>query len=213
MNEPPVQPFDDPALKAALGRALDRERAPDALRKRVLAMAATGASGARSEKPLPLFKRSRLYRLAVAAILVIGFGGLGYQIWDMQREPTYDPTTAFSTSLYQAMLDAHAARSAKGASGDTAATLAAAGSLAPRVGRPVFVADLAKDGWTFEGGGVRKVGSDTAAQLYFTKGKAAVSVFSLPSSAAPGARDGQTYDASSQVKSLLAQHKGELSGS
>ncbi len=57
-----------------------------------------------------------------------------------------------------------------------------------------LAADLAKDGWTFRGGAVRGVGSHRWRSSYFTKGKAAVSVFSLPAEAAPEAKDGMTYD-------------------
>jgi len=45
---------------------------------------------------------------------------------------------------------------------------------------------------------VRTVASFQAAQLYFTKGKASVSVLSLPASAATTAKEGSTYETSFQ---------------
>lgn len=239
MQDSPVQPFDDPALKAALRRSLERESAPAALRDKIKGLSTATAAAEPENKPIPMFRRSPLYRLAVAAILVIGFGGLGYQIWKMNQSP-YDTRTVFTASLYQEMIDAHNARTGSSA-GDSVTDFAAAPGLSGKLGRSVFVADLTKDGWTFKGGSVRKVGSDQAAQLYFTKGKSAISVFSLPKSAVPTAQDEQTYDAiqngaaiagftrgdglfcivetsqdgpmtdSQGVRAMLEAHKGEIS--
>jgi hypothetical protein len=213
-----VPSFEDPALKAALRRNLGRESAPAALRERIGAMAAgagggsaavtgprlvSGAGGAggaplgeRAERPIPIRGRSPLYKLAVAAILILGFGGLAYQVREMTKDP-YDYSVAISDSLYASMVEAHRARQAAGtaaAAGDTVASVAGAGELQKGINRPVFVADLTKDGWTFQGGGVRNVGEHQAAQLFFTKGAAAVSVFSLPAGAASGAQEGWSYD-------------------
>ena len=241
MQEQPVQPFDDASLKAAVRRALGSgEGAPAGLRERILAAGNTDTREA-SDRPIPLYRRSPLYRFAAAAVVVIGFGALGYTIWDMTRVPTYPgkPTYAFSNSLYKAMIQTHEARRSGSASPDTVDTLAGASSLAGAIGRPAFVADLTKEGWTFRGGGVRSVGSHAAAQLFFTKGEAAISVFSLPASAAPQAGEGATYDTVfdgspiagythrnglycivgssadgsltvGEVKELLEKHRGEL---
>src|SRR5438128_2720620 len=166
MNDPSLEPADDPALRGALRRALGVESAPAGLRERVMAMTA---------KPAPGLRRSIGYKLAVAAVLVLGFGGLGYQIWQMNRGPVYDRSKfALSHELYQAMVDAHSARGKEAGSGD-AGTVSAAANLSQSIQRPVFVADLTRDGWTYRGAGVRNVGSNTAAQLYFTKGKQAIS--------------------------------------
>jgi hypothetical protein len=242
MQEQPVQPFDDPSLKVALRRALDSgERVPDGLRERILAAGKADGPVA-SDRPIPLYRRSPIYRFAAAAVVVIGFGALGYTLWDMTRQPDYTPNASYalSNSLYKAMVETHQARQSGAATPpDTVNTLAAAPSLSGAIGRATFVADLTKDGWTFQGGGVRNVGSHPAAQLFFTKDKAAISVFSLPASAAPQARDGGTYDTVfngmpiagftkkgglycivgssadgslkvDEVKELLERHRGEL---
>lgn len=242
MQEPPVQPFDDPGLKAALRRVMDpAEAAPAGLRERILARGFTDREEEEAPKPIPMPRRSPMWvRFAAAAVLVIGLGTLAYQVWDMNRPPRYDPAYAISNSLYKAMVQTHQAREGGTATpADSVKTLAAAPKLSETTGRPTFVADLTKDGWTFEGGAVRQVGSHAAAQLFFTKDKAAISVLSLPASAAPGAQDGTTYDVEfkghpiagftrqgglycivgssadgslnvSDVKALLERHQGEL---
>lgn len=196
MQQPSLQPFDDPALKAALRRSLGQEAAPAALRDRIKAMAQQNAPVANyspgQQKPIPLFRKSPLYRLAVAAILIIGFGGLAYQIYQMNKSP-YDQTQVFTAGLYQSMLDAHTARQ-QSTVADPVTSMASAATLSKQIGQPVFVADLTKEGWTFKGGSVTKVGSDQAAELYFTKGNSAVSVFSLPASLVPNAKEGQSYE-------------------
>ncbi|MDB5321212.1 MAG: hypothetical protein JWN40_2843 [Phycisphaerales bacterium] len=239
MEQRPVQFTDDPALKSALRRTLDVESAPAALRERVMALKAGG--DAQAGNPIPMFRRrSPLYWLAVAAVLVLGVGMLGYQIWQMNRGPVYDPSRfALSQSLYKAMVDAHSARAKEVGTGDIG-PVATAANLSQSIQRPVFVADLTRDGWTYRGAGVRNVGSNTAAQLYFTKGKQAISVFSLPASTASGAREDEEYDKDfngspiagfthgpglycivgsseddslplAEVKRLLAAHRGEIS--
>jgi len=242
MEQLPNQFTEDPALKAALRRALDQEAAPAALRNRILAL--TGESAAQTTqaaRPLKMPQRSPLFRFAVAAVLVIGFGALGYRIWQMNQGPVYDRGTVLSQELYKAMVDTHVARGAQ-TTPDQVTTLVAAGELSKSIDRPVFVADLTHDGWTFQGAGVRKVGEHQAAQLYFTRGKEAISVFSLPASAATNSRDDEDYvkdfngspiagfthgkglycivgsssDDSLQVgevKRLLDEHRGEISKS
>jgi len=242
MEQLPNQFTEDPALKAALRRALDQEAAPAALRNRILALSAESSTEA-AEPPRSLKmpqQRSPLFRFAVAAVLVIGFGALGYRIWQMNQPPAiYNPLVAIPQALYQEMVNVHAARGAQ-TTPDEVSTFADAAKLGQSIQRPVFVADLTRDGWTFQGAAVRKVGSDMAAQLYFTKGKEAISVFSLPASAAPAARDDQDYDKVfngspiagfthgkglycivgsspddslqvTEVKRLLAEHRGEIS--
>jgi hypothetical protein len=257
MQDHPVPSFDDPALKAALRRALDSETAPTSLRDRIRAIAAEEperpvlsytaaapepaptAAADTGDRPIPLFRRSPLFRLAAAAIVIIGIGSLAFQVWNTSR-PAAPSGYVLQPSLFKAMIATHSAR-ATGAeqSPDTAKTLADAAKLSQTTNRPVLVADLTKDGWTFDGAGVRGVGQFTAAQLFFTKGNAAISVLSLPASAAPNAVENSTYDtvfngapiagfvkngglfcivgsspdgslSIGEVKGLLERHKGEL---
>jgi hypothetical protein len=228
MEEPAAQSFEDPKLKAALRRVLGSEGAPAGLRERIAAMAEGDTPPIRVN-----WRQSWVYKLAVAAVLVVGVGGLAFQVWKMNHP--YNPAVAISDSLYEAMLTAH--HSGEAASGVTA--LAKAEELKTQINRPVLVADLTRDGWRFDGGGVRKVGDFSAAQLKFSKGKASISVFSLPAKAASGAQYGAEYDTVfngspiagflkgsglycivgsstdgsltvDEVKRLLAEHKGDL---
>lgn len=202
-----------------------------------MALAAESGESQAAPRSLKMPQRSPLFRLAVAAVLLIGFGALGYRIWQMNQGPTYTPM--LSQAIYKAMVDTHVSRGAQ-TTPDQVTTLAAAGDLSKSIDRPVFVADLTRDGWTFHGAGVRNVGEHQAAQLYFTKGTQSISVFSLPASATKGAHDDQDYDKDfngspiagfvhgkglycivgsspddslpmAEVKRLLNEHRGEIS--
>jgi hypothetical protein len=148
MQEPPAQPFNDPALKAALRRALDQPSAPAALRDRIRAMAVetrpAAAPAPREEaRPIPLRPRGFLYKFAVAAVLILGVASLAYQVWQMNQKPKYDYTVAIPDSLYEAMVQTHTARASAPAGGDSVASADAAASLGSQIKRPVLAADLA----------------------------------------------------------------------
>jgi len=121
---------------------------------------------------------------------------VGYQVYLANRPPTYSPVAQYAIppSLYKGMTQTHDERVAGSATPDTTTDLAAAKTLSDAVKRPVFIAQLTAEGWKFEGGGVRDVGQYSAAQLFFTKGKASISVFSLPAKAVPQAKDDVPYD-------------------
>ena len=242
MKEPPVQPFDDPALQVALQRSLGRPSAPPALRERILT--ATRAQSGKStaapieHKPIRMFRQSPLYKLAMAAVVLICVGVAAVMVYINTRPPTYDLAYDFPKKLYTDMLATHDAR-AKSPAGDTVTNLAAATDLSKQLNQPVFVADLTRDGWAFAGGGVRNVGKYSAAQLFFTKGTAKISVFSLPRETVPKAPEGSHYDITwqgapiagfmgkgglfcivgnsedksldvNEVKRLLAEHESEI---
>lgn len=131
----------------------------------------------------------------MAALIMIGFGGLTYRIWEMNQPPKYDGTTVISPYFYNDMLTAHARRVAGESGPDTVTSLAAAGSdLGKQLGRGVFVPDLSPEGWAFQGGAIRKIGSFDAAQLYYTKGEQSLSAVSLPTSAMRDSAEGARYD-------------------
>jgi hypothetical protein len=248
--EPPVSSFDDPALKSALQRSLPKERAPEGLRQRIAAMAA-GASaetptmriapqGSVGEVPIRNLRHSwqKWGRLAAAAVFAIAAVVAAVMINRQSGAPA--PGYEIANSVFKGMVNAHEARKAGTATPDTVTTLASAGAtLSKTLGHGVLAADLTQDGWTFQGGAVRNVASFQAAQLFFTKGNASISVLSLPASAASSAKDGSSYEISFQgspiagyvkqgglycivgqsadnsltiqdVKSLLEKHRGEI---
>jgi hypothetical protein len=198
MAQPPVQPPDDPALRAALRRALGTEHAPAALRVRIQALASNAGVATATDQPtdqplrLPAPRRGPLYKLAMAAVLLICFGGAAFQIWRINQPPKYDATYAIPNSVYKAMADAHTARAAQ-QSPDTVTTLATATDLAKQLGRPVFVPDLTRDGWTFQGGAVRAAAGKQVPQLFYTKGDQSLSAFSFPADVAQ-TQDGTDYE-------------------
>jgi len=256
MEDPQVQSFDDPALKAALRRALDQEGAPGDLRDRIRALAASSPPAAEpvpymraarateeaTDAPIPMFRRGPVFKFAAAAVLVLGLVSLGYQVYLANRPPNYSAVAAYAIppSLYKGMTQTHDERVAGSANPpDTTTDLTAAKGLSNTVKRPVFIAQLTAEGWKFQGGGVRDVGPHSAAQLFFTKGNASLSVFSLPASAVPQAKDDVPYDTVfnghpiagvvhkgglycivgsstddslklDEVKSLLESHRGEI---
>ena len=204
-------------------------------------MRAVGAGQeAATNAPIPMFRRGPVFKFAAAAVLVLGLGSLGYQVYLANRAPSYVAQYVVPPSLYKGMTQTHDERVAGSATpADTTTDLAAAKGLSDTVKRPVFVAQLTSNGWKFVGGGVRDVGPHSAAQLFFTKGNASISVFSLPASAVPQAKDDVTYDTVfnghpiagfvhkgglycivgsstddslklDEVKSLLQSHRGEL---
>ena len=132
-------------------------------------------------------------RLAAAAVFALA-AVMTAVIINRQSEPDPDSVYAIPNSVYKGMVKTHEDRKNNAGGADTITSLAAANTLSQTLGRPVLAADLTKDGWTFQGGAVRNVASFKAGQLFFTKGKATLSVLSLPASAATTAKDGSTYD-------------------
>jgi len=200
--EPPVHSFDDPALKAALGRSLPKDRAPQALRNRIAALTASAAnpSGAKpsawEDAPplkLPIY-RQKWVRMAVAALFAVA--AVITAVLVNRNANSVTPGYEIANSVYRGMVSTHEARKNNTATPpDSVTTLASVGQqLSKQLGRGVWAPDLTKDGWTFHGGAIRTIGSSQIAQLYFTKGQESLSVLSLPSSLAKGAKDGSTYE-------------------
>jgi hypothetical protein len=211
-----VSEFNDPDLKTALRRAIPREQAPESLRRRIAALAANPAAATATTQPamrldadsapatttadqpktLPLFRRQP-FRLAVAALFAVA-AVLTAVLINRRAGDDAAQQYVIPNSVYKAMVKVHEERKNATSPGDTVTTLASAAQLSKTLDRPVFAPELAKDGWIFQGGAVRNVGSFPSAQLYYTKGKSSLSVLSLPASAASKAKDGSTYDISFQ---------------
>jgi len=213
MEETPIQPFEDPELKAALRRVLPdaRETVPEGLRARIASMAQAAQVGEEcagdpgapppAQTPRPVAgkigatPKSPWRRWGMAAIVVIGFGGLAFRVWEMNQPTPYDKAIAIPTTFYEAMRTAHARRAAGEAGPDQVTTLASAGpTLSKQLNRGVFVPDLSGEGWTFQGAAIRKMGAHEAAQLFYTKGEQSLSAVSLPTSAMRDSAEGARYD-------------------
>lgn len=203
MPDGTVPPFDDPALKAALRRALPGTslKAPASLREKIAAMAKGDATQTMTGKPVSAdvagrigFRQSVWYKVAVAAVLLVGFGFLGYQLYTMNQPTKYDSQTALSDEFYGQMVTAREQRETGKATPDTVTALDQAKTLSTEISRGVFAPDLKVEGWTFGGAAVRKIGGYDAAQLYYTKGDQSILIVSLPSKLLGSDADGAKYD-------------------
>ncbi|WP_428938217.1 hypothetical protein [Fontivita pretiosa] len=194
--------FDDPALKAALRRALGGETAPPQLRERIAqALRAERAAGQTQPTGQNLRRwRTPLYGLAAAAALLLGLGLVYSFFWNTDRSvPPY-----FATAMVEASrrsLGEDRARNAEHGIADPLAAIpatdlaAARAKLLAELRHPVLVIDPG-DGWTFQGASLSEVGGTRAARFVFTRGDATICVYSL-STGALGyrykAKDGMTY--------------------
>lgn len=171
--------FDDPALKAALKRALGGETAPPGLRARVEKMlAAEAASPLVRPKQRFDWRRSPLVGLAAAAMIIVSTAFvLNYY---RQAEPSSLAT--LPNDLASEMTAAHDAAMAQASHHNLPVPKddldKIRQTLKDRLGHPVLVASLGAD-WKLEGASVTKVGERDAAQLVYSKGNESVSVISV----------------------------------
>jgi hypothetical protein len=202
--------FDDPGLKAAVRRAWGHERATEALRARVFALAAanrpldssapTGAPAVITTIRPSVWQHPWLrYGLAAAAMVLIGFG-VAYRLDDTPfgrdrfggiggTEVTF--TSTVPPPIAQGLLDSHD-RCSKypdhnaypDVPGDNFPAMRR--RLQEHLGFPVLAGNveeaLGRSGWRFKGAAVCKVGDVNAAHLVFVRDGQAISVFSLPPS-------------------------------
>lgn len=189
MQDKPDSAFDDPALKTALRRSLGAEQAPASLSQRIVQIA---SEQSRAPQSIPVFRR-RAFRQAVAAVLAIGLGVAAILIWQGNRKDPYQAAYGIPNSLYRSMVNQHQERADQTAP-DPVTSIPAAQELARKLGRPILLPDLTRDGWTFEGGAIRDWPATQVAQFFFTRGGAKISVLSMPVTLAPGARETYTYE-------------------
>jgi hypothetical protein len=193
--------FDDPDLKQILKRSLGSELAPARLRHRV-----TAALQARERQQQALRHRWQkpVFRMAAAAVLLIGFGLVYTILFNKER--------AAPQWFAAAMVTTH---------GNTPAALplgiapddydAIRTYLTDKLGYPVLAEPLG-DGWTLQSARMSVVGTADAAQLVFTKGDQTVSVFSVPEkviSYSEPAKDGMSYSQMHQGHAISGFVRGK----
>ena len=172
MNEANDQ-FDDPSLKAALKGVYGAESAPQRLRERVMALAATaGARGGHS---------AAWYVWRVAAVLLVVIGTLAVVLYDR-----LNPAIARETMT--ALVQDHQESAQGRVKVQNVAWATAGENLASEVQNTVWAADLLCEGWTFEGAKVCRINGQQVAHLLFSMGGKHLSVYSLPRSACPKAK-------------------------
>jgi hypothetical protein len=203
-TESQLQPFDDPAFKAAVGRAWGGERCPDAVRNRVLAALASDSETV-DESPSVIGRiRPSLWRqpwlrygFAAAAMMVVGFGlasRLDHRNDGLSgiagTEVTF--TSTVPPGIARGLLESHE-RCSKIPIHSNDLELAGQDFAAIRrrlevhLGFPVLAGNveeaLGRNGWRFKGAAVCNVGGVDAAHLVFARAGQAISIFSLPPSA------------------------------
>jgi len=174
--------FDDPALKAALKRALSSETAPDELRRRIVAL----AGGEAISRPLRIWRAVLKGAIAAAILLVIG-GILSWEYGIFDRAPTAPHrqlVIQLPPEVAQQMIQRH--REMAGLAQPHGLTVSR--DNLPQVrqelqqklgGMAVAVSDLANQGWVFRGARLTGIAEQQAAELLFERGKRRVSIFSL----------------------------------
>jgi hypothetical protein len=175
--------FDDPALRAALHRAMGSESAPSSLRRQVVARLDHEDQVLRRwRKPLSAF--------AAAAVILIGFSVAYMMLWRTVEHPI----PKFIASAMVSVHDQYAANKIHTTITDPDLRNVRK-LLESQVGHPVMIASLG-DGWVFVGADVTTLSNITAAHALFKRGNQTVSIFSLPASALyEGAvNDGVTYE-------------------
>ena len=202
-TESQLQPFDDPAFKAAVGRAWGGERCPEAVRNRVLAALASSTATA-DESPAVIGRiRPSLWRqpwlrygFAAAAMMVVGFG-LASKL-DRRNDGTAGVGTEVTfastvpPSIARGLVESHDRCSQIPShsndlqlSGQDFAVIRQ--RLEDYLGFPVLAGNveeaLGRNGWKFKGAAVCNVGGVDAAHLVFARAGQAISIFSLPPSA------------------------------
>lgn len=189
--EDQIEPFDDPGLKAAVYRAWGAERCPEALRRRVAALA-----GESRPSPRLTIRLRPLFGLAAAAMVLVA-AGLSWRQWHATpmipvSQPVSAPLAVLPASLSSALVFRHdfCSRSpdhqAQGLTQDDPVELSR--EMRRQLNFPVLTARLG-EGWHFRGASFCPVGNQTSAHLlYWRQGPpaATVSVFSLPPDVWPG---------------------------
>lgn len=177
-------PFDDPALKAAIRRVWKDHGAPPDLRRQMQVRAASVTAAHRP--PIAL---------AAAAIILIA---LGLVAWRLSRvaPPYHQQMAKLPNDLAQNLVKTHdyccsqSDHHMPGLPRDDFSAIAKV--LTARLGWPVLAAPL-KDDWKFDGAAICPVGRSQSAHLVFKRGKDDISIFSLPASLAPNAQHVAEY--------------------
>jgi hypothetical protein len=220
-TEPNLTSFDDPALKGGIRRTWGAERAPDALRARVMALTgqnpdeqpakhASAPAVIASIRPSVWRHPWTRYGMAAAAMVVVGFGLASSldnrPVGGVGRGTPVTMASALPGPIAKGLVDSH----------DRCTTFpdhhaypelspgnyeAIRRRLQDNLGFPVIAGPieeaLGRGGWRFRGAAVCTVGDVRAAHLVFVRNGQAISVFSLPRSCckSPGAESQECEDA------------------
>lgn len=201
--------FNDPALKAAVRQAWGAERCPEALRQRITGLIQAERGGMRlaggpATREVIASRESRwwlgsrtLSGLAAAAIVILGFG-VSYKYFTRISPNQTVATTPLPATLASNLVSRHdsccSAPDHHAIGGDDFQQIAS--EIEKRLGIPVMARALDKS-WSFHGASICPVGDTKSAHLVFARDRQFISLFSLPASVDPAARN-QTFNESDQ---------------
>jgi len=185
MSEPQGDNFDDPGLKAAVGRAWGAERCPPALRERLIAECGGPPSMKIGDEQPKLGRRLIFYGWMAAALMLIAVGLVFYLHPPAPNDRGLPPV---ALTLPASVADELIARHDEcckaedhhmpGLSRDDFPTIAR--ELRQRLGFPILAARLPGT-WEFRGASICPVGETKSGHLVFDRGNNEfVSIFSLP---------------------------------
>lgn len=192
--------FQDPALKAAVKHAWGNEKCPLALCRRIQAM--MDGSGPlvsmrmaeRQSAGLSMARRWLIWPLAAAAAIALAVG-----IKTLLHAPPFPPASpaqlaiALPASLEASLIQTHEhcchVKNHHHLDADAATDSEVAKKMQTRLSQAVLVAHPADASWQYMGAAICPVGGVPAGHLVFAKGEDSISVFSLPQSIAPGAKE------------------------
>lgn len=184
--------FADAGLKIALQRTLSGHRASGALRASVSAALELGP--AVLPRQSPDFWRSRILRVAVAACVVLGAGGLAKLGWDhhirSQQESFIITHQDFLESAVRMFAASDVGLNTTFPVNIPAAELGRRMSAA--LGRQIVIPDARDAGWTVTSAGIADIGAGPLAYVYFRNQSRSAAMIVFPSNEAFG--NGKHFD-------------------
>src|SRR5215207_9945509 len=195
--------FDDPALKAALGRAYEGERAPAHLRQRIVSLMvaseAAPAPPSSAGRWRSLLGPNPKRMLIAAGVAFLGVMLAAYQVKEYLLPQSDNGGGGYAATELPSSFAIEMVRTHENCAklpdhhlvaGDDLVKLKEA--LAKAVNVPVSAMNLS--GWQFKGAGTCKVGEIVSAHLLYANAQGQeVSIFELPADAVYGAPHGAKY--------------------
>lgn len=193
---PPLEHFDDPALKHALKRIYCQHRASVELRRSIAEVLASQKPRRPTGWRIP-FGHAAGYSIAATLAVFIGAGIV--LIAGRNSEHAPQNYLALNQKLLDVMLADHQGIATFGTSGEGFEVVAAtdvelADLLSKRLGRPVPALALLRGGWTVRSARMAKLPLGYATVVRLKKGDASVSFYSLPSKTFEDAEPGTRYE-------------------
>jgi hypothetical protein len=198
--------FRDPALKDAVRRCWACDCASEHLRKRVAAMLVEEKSAGSSRGPMRIdrFRSWVLWPLAAAALLVISVGVLNHY-GALPGHPLL--ASSLPASLETDLIRTHdhccKMENHEGLPVPKTDDVAIANLMREKLNQPVLMFRPTDADWKFKGASICRVGKVESGHLVFAKTDSALSIFSLPKTLIPEAKEGSQFAATVDGHSIV----------